>query len=106
MWPVVLALCSLASHTIAFAQSCGRIDRRVRVRCAYKSASLVRRFSVVSELEKAILYFSRDWITRLRGNIADPATTVAGAIAFTRTWGPSLMASSRTRWFNAALLVS
>jgi hypothetical protein len=34
MWPVVLALSSLNSHTIAFAQSRGRIGRRVSVRCA------------------------------------------------------------------------
>ena len=33
-WPVVLALWSPASQQIAFAQSAGRIGRRVIVRCA------------------------------------------------------------------------
>src|SRR5579859_6335886 len=33
MCPVVFALCSLSSHTMALAQSCGRIGRLVRVRC-------------------------------------------------------------------------
>src|SRR5687767_11350265 len=53
-----------------------------------------------------MLYFLSDTLTRSRGNIVDPATTVAGAIAFTRTSGPRPMASSRTRWLIAALLTS
>ena len=36
-------------------------------------------------------------MTRSRGNIVLPVTTVAGATAFTRTSGASSMASSRTR---------
>src|SRR3954470_12642576 len=45
-------------------------------------------------------------MTRSRGNIADPAMTVAGAMALTRTSGPRPIASSRTRWLIAALLTS
>ena len=45
-------------------------------------------------------------MTRSRGNIADPAITVAGATPLTRTSGPSPIASSRTRWLIAALLTS
>src|SRR6185503_7691127 len=45
-------------------------------------------------------------MTRSRGNIDDPAITVAGAMALTRTSGPRPIASSRTRWLIAALLTS
>ena len=48
-------------------------------------------------------YFRSDTITRSRGNIAEPATTVAGAMPLTRTCGPSPTASSRIRWLIAAL---
>src|ERR671927_325833 len=51
-----------------------------------------------------MLYFANDEITRSRGNIALPWTTVAGATPFTRTSGASSIASSRTRWLAAALL--
>jgi hypothetical protein len=44
-----------------------------------------------------MLYFCRATITRSRGNIDDPATTVAGAMPFTRTSGPRPIASSRIR---------
>ena len=53
-----------------------------------------------------MLYFFSATMTRSRGNIADPAITVAGAMPFTRTSGPRPMASSRIRWFIAALLTS
>ena len=53
-----------------------------------------------------MLYFASDAITRSRGNMALPCTTVAGATPFTRTSGASSTASSRTRWLAAALLVS
>ena len=53
-----------------------------------------------------MLYFSSDAITRSRGNIDDPATTVAGAMPLTRTSGPRRTASSRIKWLMAALLTS
>jgi hypothetical protein len=53
-----------------------------------------------------MLYLASEPMTRSRGNIALPCTTVAGATPFTRTSGESSMASSRTRWFAAALEVS
>ena len=52
------------------------------------------------------LYFASDASTRSRGNIDEPSITVAGAMPFTRTSGAYATASSRTRWFAAALLVS
>ena len=52
------------------------------------------------------LYFASDASTRSRGNIDEPSSTVAGATPFTRTSGANATASSRTRWFAAALLVS
>ena len=45
-------------------------------------------------------------MTRSRGNIVLPLTTVAGATAFTRTNGAISTANSRTRWLAAALLAS
>ena len=54
----------------------------------------------------AMLYFFSDTMTRSRGNIAEPATTVAGAMPLTRTFGPRPIASSRIRWLIAALLTS
>jgi hypothetical protein len=42
-------------------------------------------------------YFTSEAITRSRGNMVDPATTVAGASAFTRTSGASSTARPRTR---------
>jgi hypothetical protein len=42
-------------------------------------------------------YFCSDCITRSRGNIVEPETTVAGAMPLTRTNGASPIASSRIR---------
>ena len=46
---------------------------------------------------KAISYLVSEAMTRSRGNMVLPLTTVAGAIAFTRTSGAISIASSRTR---------
>src|SRR4051794_41235512 len=53
-----------------------------------------------------MLYFFSDTITRSRGNIDEPAMTVAGAMPLTRTKGPRPMASSRIKWLMPALLMS
>ncbi len=55
---------------------------------------------------KGMLYLVSDEITRSRGNIVLPFTTVAGATAFTRTSGANSTASSRMRWLAAAFDVS
>ena len=62
--------------------------------------------SVFSDSSNGISYLEREAITRSRGNIVLPFTTVAGATALTRTSGDISIASSRTRWLAAALLVS
>src|SRR5687767_10964620 len=51
-------------------------------------------------------YFFSATMTRSRGNIVDPAITVAGATPLTRTSGPRPIASSRIRWLTAVLLTS
>ena len=53
--------------------------------------------SVDSSSSKGTLYFFSATMTRSRGNIDDPAMTVAGAMPLTRTSGPRPMASSRIR---------
>jgi len=66
------------------------------------SAKLIIGGPVVERIE----YLVSDEMTRSRGNIVEPLTTVAGLIPFTRTFGASDIANSRTRWFTAALLTS
>ncbi|HEX8337119.1 MAG TPA: hypothetical protein VF621_10345 [Pyrinomonadaceae bacterium] len=51
-------------------------------------------------------YLVSDAMTRSRGNIVLPLTTVAGATALTRTGGANSTAGSRTGWLAAASLVS
>src|SRR6476660_8539391 len=53
-----------------------------------------------------MLYFFNETMTRSRGNIDDPAMTVAGAMPLTRSSGPRPTASSRIRWLIALLLMS
>ena len=55
---------------------------------------------------KGMLYFASEALTRSRGNMVEPLTTVAGLIPLTRTLGDRVTASSRTRWLTAALLTS
>ena len=84
-----------------------RLDRRLGQRPLRVEAGQL----VAQRLGRLVLaerdpYFASDAITRSRGNIVLPFTTVAGATAFTRTSGAISTASSRTRWLAAALLVS
>ena len=75
-----------------------RRDRLVQQRAArVEPRQLVAQIGGAFLLAPLDLYFVSDDTTRSRGNIVDPATTVAGAIAFTRTDGASRIASSRTR---------
>ena len=77
-----------------------RLDRAPASASAWRRtpASLSRRASVAVVLvECGIPYLASDAITRSRGNIVLPLTTVAGATAFTRTSGAISTASSRTR---------
>src|SRR3954464_6421272 len=53
-----------------------------------------------------MLYFFSETITRSRGNIEEPAMTVAGAMPLTRTKGPRPIASARIKWLMPALLMS
>ena len=89
------------SATLAAAVPAERIEGRVR--------AVQLRFSTEAPDSSslwAMPYFCNDATTRSRGNIAEPATTVAGAMPLTRTSGPKPTASSRIKWLMAALLTS
>ena len=58
---------------------------------------------MVSDSEKSILYFCSDCMTRSRGNMVEPATTVAGAIPFTRTCGLSLIGKFANQMIQGCL---
>jgi hypothetical protein len=74
-----------------------RLDRRLGERALrVEAGKLVARPDRLISLN-ASPYLPSDAITRSRGNIVLPFTTVAGATAFTRTSGAISTASSRTR---------
>ena len=57
-------------------------------------------FIAGSCLRKAMSYFFSEAITRSRGNMVEPLTPSPGLMPFTRTFGASETASSRTRWLT------